>query len=547
MTDPARAADARWWRDAVIYEIYVRSFADSDGDGVGDLPGITARLPHLAHLGVDAVWLTPFYTSPMVDGGYDVADYRDVDPAFGRLADFDLLLARAHGLGLRVIVDLVPNHTSDHHAWFQAAVSSPAGSAERARYVFRDGGGADGGEPPADWLANFGGPAWTQVEDGQWYLHLFAPEQPDLDWSNPEVGKEFESILRFWLDRGVDGFRIDVAHGMAKDLSEPFPELGAGAVDKQLQYELADHPLWDRDDVHDIFRVWRRILDEYSPPRIGVAEAWVTPGRRSLYVRPDELHQAFNFDFLETPWQCSAFADVIEGSLHAAGDVGASPTWVLSNHDVVRHPSRYALPPRADTIGWLLSNGTKPTADLEVGLTRARGAALLMLALPGSAYLYQGEELGLHEVADIVPAHLQDPTWERSGHHDKGRDGCRVPVPWEPTGPSFGFGPSAAWIPQPKAWAGLARSTQDGVSSSTLELYRAALRLRREFGGDGTLSWLQKGPEQLVFRRSSGVACVVNFGQTPATLPAGRVLLTSLDLLDDGRLPTDAAAWVLTN
>ena len=221
MTETAAIA-ARWWREAVIYEVYVRSFADSDGTGVGDLRGITSRLPQLAELGIDAVWLTPFYRSPMADGGYDVADYEDVDPTLGTLADFDVLLTSAHDVGLKVIVDLVPNHTSDRHAWFQAALAAGPGSPERARYIFRDGRGPDGNEPPADWYANFGGSAWTQVADGQWYLHMFAPEQPDLDWSNPVVGEAFESILRFWLDRGVDGFRIDVAHGMAKKLTEPF-------------------------------------------------------------------------------------------------------------------------------------------------------------------------------------------------------------------------------------------------------------------------------------------------------------------------------------
>ncbi len=464
MTETARTTQ-RWWRDAVIYEIYVRSFADSDGNGVGDLPGITARLPQLAELGIDAVWLTPFYRSPMADGGYDVADYEDVDPTLGTLSDFDLLLASAHDLGLKVIVDLVPNHTSDHHPWFQAALAAGPGSPERARYIFRDGRGPGGNEPPADWHANFGGSAWTQVADGQWYLHMFAPEQPDLDWSNPVVGEAFQSILRFWLDKGVDGFRIDVAHGMAKKLTEPFPALGAKSVDRQLRYEVVDHPLWDRDEVHDIFRVWRRILDEYSPPRIGVAEAWVMPGRRARYVRPDELHQAFNFDFLQAPWECAALVDVIEASLREAGGVGATATWVLSNHDVVRHLSRYALPSDTDLRSWLLSNGTEPAPDLVAGLRRARAAALLMLALPGSAYLYQGEEVALPEVADIAPIYLQDPTWERSDHHDKGRDGCRVPLPWEPTGPSFGFSSVTGWIPQParlgRAFVGSGRRRPD--------------------------------------------------------------------------------------
>jgi alpha-glucosidase len=547
MTDAKDGADPRWWRDAVIYEVYVRSFADSNGDGVGDIAGITDRLAQLADLGIDAVWLTPFYRSPMADGGYDVADYCDVDPTLGTLADFDALVEKAHDLGVRVIVDLVPNHTSDQHEWFKAALAAGRASVERARYIFREGSGVDGAEPPSDWVANFGGSAWTQVADGQWYLHMFAPEQPDLDWSNPDVARDFEAILRCWLDRGVDGFRVDVAHGMAKNLTEPLPPLGAGSVDRALRYDVVDHPLWDRDDVHDIFRGWRKVLDEYNPPRMAVAEAWVMPGRRSRYVRPDELHQAFNFDFLQAPWDAEAMAAIIDTSLAEATGVGASPSWVLSNHDVVRHVSRYALPPDTDTVSWLLSNGTDPVADLALGLKRARAATLLMLALPGSAYLYQGEELGLEEVADIAPQYLQDPTWQRSEHHEKGRDGCRVPLPWESTGPSLGFGSSTAWIPQPAEWATLAWSVQEGDSASTLELYRSALKLRRELAGDLSLSWLHRSAGHFAFTRSSGLVCVVNFGSDQVHLPPMPVVLSSGELTATGDLPPDTAAWVLTN
>jgi alpha-glucosidase len=531
-----------WWRDAVIYQVYVRSFSDGDGSGVGDLPGITARLGDLADLGVDAIWLTPFYPSPMADGGYDVADYRDVEPQFGTLADFDHLVEVAHDRGLKVIVDIVPNHTSDQHVWFQAALAAEPGSPERARYIFRDGRG-DGSQPPTDWHSNFGGPAWSRVADGQWYLHMFAPEQPDLDWTHPDVHAEFQSVLRFWLDRNVDGFRIDVAHGLSKNLAEPLPDLGPASVDKALRYTIADHPLWDRDDVHEIYREWRKVLDEYTPPRIAVAEAWVAPGRLGRYVRGDELHQAFNFPFLLTPWDCSAFADVIDVSLAEATEVGAATTWVLSNHDVIRHASRYALPAGADAAAWLMSDGTQPAIDPDLGLRRARAATLLMLALPGSAYVYQGEELGLHEVADLPGDVLQDPTWQRSGHRDKGRDGCRVPIPWEPTGESFGFGPGGSWLPQPAHWSRLARSIQAADAGSTLALYRDALRLRRELGGDGRLEWIERGPDRLLFRRESGLICVVNFGAVPVALPDGELLLTSAPLT--GRvLPTDTAAWL---
>ena len=543
---PSIAADDhdRWWRDAVIYQIYVRSFADSTGDGVGDLPGITERLPQLADLGVDAVWLTPFYPSPMVDGGYDVADYRDIEPQFGTLTDFDRLVAKAHELRVKVIVDIVPNHTSDRHAWFRAALSSPVGSPERARYVFRDGRGVDGSEPPADWRSNFGDPAWTRVADGQWYLHLFAAEQPDLDWSHPDVRAEFQSILRFWLDRHVDGFRIDVAHGLVKNLTEPLADLGVDAVDRGLRYGVADHPLWDRDDVHEIYREWRKILDEYSPPRIAVAEAWVAPGRLGRYLRGDELHQAFNFQFLLAPWKCDAFVEVIDDSLAEAAQVGAPTTWVLSNHDVIRHPTRYALPPDIDDVAWLMSDGTQPRIDEALGSRRARAAALLMLALPGSAYVYQGEELGLHEVPDLPRETLQDPTWKRSGHQEKGRDGCRVPLPWRPDGPSFGFGRGSSWLPQPQHWSALSRSSQGRDPASTFSLYREAMRLRRDLGGDGELHWIEKGPTRLQFSRQTGLSCVVNFGPDAVELPSGVLLLTSGPLTDDAMLPTDTAAWL---
>ncbi|MGI9029053.1 MAG: alpha-amylase family glycosyl hydrolase, partial [Ilumatobacteraceae bacterium] len=306
------AADAAdrvgpWWRHAVIYQIYVRSFADADGDGMGDLAGVRSHLPYLRQLGVDAVWLTPFYPSPQADAGYDVADYRDVDPLFGNLAEADGLIADAHALGLRVIVDIVPNHTSSEHRWFQEALAAPPGSRERARYLFRDGRGEDGVEPPNDWSSNFGGPAWTRVvaddgRPGQWYLHLFDAGQPDLDWLNDEVRAEFESVLRFWLDRGVDGFRIDVAHGLAKDPAMP---------DVAGRFESgpapSGHPHWDQDEVHEVYRAWRRLTNSYAGDRMFVGEIWLhSPEQVARYVRPDELHTAFNFHFLLAPWDAAA-------------------------------------------------------------------------------------------------------------------------------------------------------------------------------------------------------------------------------------------------
>ncbi|MFD6229911.1 alpha-amylase family glycosyl hydrolase [Streptomyces sp. NPDC060232] len=705
----ATTASGDWWRDAVIYQVYVRSFADSDGDGIGDLRGVRSRLPHLARLGVDAVWLTPFYVSPQADGGYDVADYRAVDPLFGDLADADELVRAAHELGLRVIVDVVPNHTSEQHPWFRAALAGEPGA--RERYLFRPGRGADGSLPPNDWESVFGGPAWTRVADGEWYLHLFAPEQPDLDWTHPEVTAEFDSVLRFWLDLGVDGFRIDVAHGMVK--ADGLPDIGRGAQATLIGTEPL--PFFDQDGVHEIHRSWRRLLDSYEGSRIGVAEAWAPSSERlALYVRPDELHQAFNFRFLNCPWDPAAMRTVIDESLAATTSVGAPTTWVLSNHDVVRHVTRYG-------------GGAQ-------GLARARAAAMLMLALPGSAYLYQGEELGLPEVTALPPESRQDPafrrgrrpqipvpagepapgsgptapgiiaprpgepttrepaeqgggrpetgtgaangrTWPkaaassrpqaalhitpeandrtrpqaetdtgpapdpqgngparpqaetrtgpqahaRSGpqpatgtepapdpqgngparpqaetrtgpqaHACSGpqpatgcgpapdpqtapeaeaeaeaegqdglRDGCRVPIPWAGAEPPYGFGPAGSWLPQPPEWAGLSVAAQTGDPHSTLELYRAALELRRAMPGLGAaeagpspeprgVRWLPSPDGVLLFTRP-GFACTLNTRPEPVELPApGRPVLSSAPVDTDGRtvrLPPDSCTW----
>ncbi|MFJ8653797.1 glycoside hydrolase family 13 protein [Streptomyces rochei] len=539
--------DPNWWRQAVIYQIYPRSFADADGDGLGDLRGITQRLTHLAALGVDALWLSPFYPSELADGGYDVEDYRDVDPRLGTLDDFDAMAAEAHRLGLKVIVDLVPNHTSHRHPWFREALEAGPGSAARDRYVFRDGRGARGELPPTDWQSVFGGSAWERVPDGQWYLHLFAPQQPDLNWENEQVRADFRTTLKFWSDRGVDGFRIDVAHALVKDLTEPLRDLGAPELSSEAA--LADfapgtHPFYDRDDVHEVYRDWRKIFDTYTPPRMAVAEAWVPGARRALYARPDELGQAFNFEYLQGGWDAAELREIITGSLADARAAGASATWVLSNHDVVRHASRLVLPPGTDTDAWLLSGGRAPALDEAAGLRRARAATLLMLALPGSAYLYQGEELGLPEVADLPTEVLQDPIWEQTGHVRKGRDGCRVPLPWTTDGPSYGFGAGAAWLPQPPGFAAYAVQAQDGVEGSTLELYRTALRLRRKLIDGESLTWAEDAPEGvLLFDRSPGWRCVTNLSGRTVDRPAGEVLLSSAPL-EDGRLGPDTTVWL---
>ncbi|KAB1943628.1 glycoside hydrolase family 13 protein [Micromonospora sp. ALFpr18c] len=537
-TTPHRTADDDWWRAAVVYQVYVRSFADSDGDGVGDLQGIRQRLPYLHDLGVDALWLTPFYTSPMVDGGYDVADYRDVDPMFGTLADFDAMITDAHALGLRIIVDLVPNHTSSAHRWFVDALAAGPGSPERARYLFADGRGAHGELPPNDWESIFGGPAWTRVADGQWYLHLFDPAQPDLNWRHPEVRAEFEDVLRFWLDRGVDGFRIDVAHGMIK--AEGLPDVGFGILTTgQRQVELLGRgrlPYFDQDEVHEIYRAWRPILDSYPGGRMAVAEAWAeTPQRLARYIGPDELHQAFSFDFLDATWSADSFRKVIDTALAEAAVVGAPTTWVLSNHDKQRHVTRYGDGPE--------------------GLRRARAASLLMLALPGCAYLYQGEELGLPEVLDLPDELRQDPAFLRTG---ESRDGCRVPIPWTGDLAPYGFGPAGSelsWLPAPSTWQALSVATQTGVPGSTLELYRAALRIRHDHpalaADAGGITWLETGPGVLAFSRAAGdtvLTCVVNLSGAPVLIDGyGQPVVASAALTGEGSghlLPVDAAVWL---
>ncbi|RNL87577.1 glycoside hydrolase family 13 protein [Halostreptopolyspora alba] len=536
-----------WWRTAVVYQVYPRSFADTDGDGVGDIAGVTRHIDHLAALGVDAVWLSPFYPSPLADGGYDVADFRDVDPRLGSLDDFDALVAAAHDRGIRVIVDIVPNHTSERHPWFAEALAAGPGSAARERYIFRDGRGEAGELPPSGWESRFGGPAWTRVEDGQWYLHLFAPEQPDLNWEHPEVRAEFTDILRFWSRRGVDGFRVDVAHGLMKDLSEPLREVvpTPGGDDFDEIAANPDHPFWDRPETHEIFREWRAVFEEFDPPRMAVAEAWLPGDRLVGYLRPDELQTGFNLEFLSCAWDADAYRRVIDASISGAASVGTVATWVISNHDVVRPASALGLPSGTDTNAWLLSGGTRPRADTELGVRRARAAALLELALPGSTYIYQGEELGLPEVADLAPETLRDPAWQRSGGATKGRDGCRVPIPWEREGPSFGFSDVAGWLPQPADWGELSVRAQTGDPDSTLELYRRAIRARRAFAADESFAWdpaLDKG-DVLAFRRGADWLVLVNTGSAPVPLPEGEVVLAST-ALEGAVLPGNAAVWL---
>ncbi len=530
-----------WWRTAVIYQIYPRSFRDLSGDGYGDLPGVIDRLDYLRDLGVDAVWLSPFYRSPMADAGYDVADYRAVDPMFGETADAHRLIEEAHARGLKVIFDLVPNHTSDEHAWFQAALAAKPGSPERDRYMFRDGKGADGELPPNNWTSVFGGPAWTRLTgaDGtpeQWYLHLFDVKQPDLNWDSPVVRSEFEDILRHWLDAGVDGFRIDVAHGLVK--AEGLPDVDHDT----LMLSSDSGPQWDQDGVHEIYRSWHRVLADYDGDRALVAEAWVHSDRLPLYVRRDEMHQAFNFDFLTCPWDADAYRDVITSSLEANDAVGAPTTWVLSNHDVLRHRSRLG---REDTGNRFGIGPDDEQPDHELGLARATAATLMMLALPGSAYVYQGEELGLPDHTTLPHEYRQDPTWERSDHEQVGRDGCRVPLPWTADAPGLGFSPTGeTWLPQPESYRDLAADQQVDDPDSVWSLYHAALAERRARGlGAGSLEWIEGYGDGVVAFRNGDVVCIANISGPEIHLPDDASVLLCTGPRD-GVLTANRTVWL---
>ncbi|RAO17243.1 glycoside hydrolase family 13 protein [Micromonospora noduli] len=525
----------------MIYQVYPRSFADGNGDGIGDIAGIRSRLNHLSALGVDAIWFSPWYPSPMADAGYDVSDYRDIDPVFGTLAEVEALIAEAHALGIRTIVDVVPNHCSDAHPWFQAALAGGPGAPERDLFWFRPGRGPNGDERPTDWVGEFGGETWTRTTNpdgtpGDWYLHLFAPQQPDFNWDHPRVREEFEDILRFWFDRGVDGIRIDSAGLLVKDGT--LPEVR----------EDQPHPFHDLDGVHEIYRGWRRVADEYAD-RALIGEVWLPDRQRfANYLRPDELHAAFNFDFLGCAWDAAALRESIDGTLSAHAPVNAPATWVLSNHDVTRHVTRYG---RADTRFSFAAKREGTPTDLELGTRRARAAALLSLSLPGAAYVYQGEELGLYEVEDIPYAMRQDPMWERSGRIDPGRDGCRVPLPWAGDEPPFEFSPEGAaapWLPQPADWKDRTASAQTGDSASMLELYRAAIQARKADPalGDGELTWMPAPDGVLAFSRGGGFTCLVNLSAAPVPMPAQGELLLASGPLDDGLLPSDTAVWLRT-
>jgi alpha-glucosidase len=534
-----------WWRHAVIYQIYPRSFADGNGDGMGDLPGVLSRLESLKELGIDAIWFSPFFTSPQKDAGYDVSNYTDIDPRFGTLADFDALLAKAHAHGIRIIIDLVPNHSSDQHPLFQAALRAGKGSPERDMYVFREG--KDANTPPNNWQSVFGGPAWTQVEDGQWYLHLFDSSQPDFNWANPKVEQFFHDVLRFWFDRGVDGFRVDVAHSLVKDPALPDIEEVSSSMtgSDSAPKEEKPHPFWGQEGVHEVIRGFRKVANEYED-RAMCAEAWILPlSKMAKWVRPDEYHQTFNFAYLETPWDSAKLRNVVDESLREFGNVGAPSTWVLSNHDVIRHVTRMAydkVPKQGDGIG-----PSYPQPDEARGQRVGRAATAFMLGLPGSSYIYQGEELGLPEHTTLDASFREDPTFFRTKGERVGRDGCRVPIPWESDKPAYGFSSTGkSWLPQPENYRRYARSEQRGVAGSTLELYRQLLKIRKEFNmGLGNLKWVEELCDETTLAfDNSGVRVIANFGGT-VNLPGGELLATTQhDLTVEGVLEHDQVAWI---
>jgi alpha-glucosidase len=546
---------SEWWDDAVVYQVYLRSFADATADGVGDLPGLRSRLDYLAGLGVDALWLNPCYASPQRDHGYDISDYFAIDPAYGTVDDLADVVNDAHARGMRVVMDMVANHCSDRHEWFQAAVDGRPGSPERARFLFRDGRGPGGVLPPNNWQSVFGGPAWTRVvaadgSAGQWYLHSFDPGQPDFDWRNPEVVDYFERVLKFWFDLGIDGFRVDVAHGLIKDAALPdWPGADEGKGDH-------NYAMWDQPEVHGIYRGWRSIGEGYAPERkYFVGEIWVPSVERlTRYLVDDELHQAFSFDLLVQPWNAERFRGAIERTLAQSAQTGTPAAWTLNNHDVHRSVTRYGQrqdlvdPSPSDMIAAARRIGE---VSLQLGTLRARTAVLLLLALPGTVYLYQGEELGLPEVFDLPDDARQDPIWLRSNGAELGRDGCRVPLPWSHDAPSFGFSPPgtalAPWLPQPSSFGELAVDMQLDDPNSMLALYQRAIAMRGAlFQASVGLRWHETGQHELLaFSRGDGT-CVVNFGDRPLSLPQGwdlELVQASGADSDQAQVPANSAAW----
>ncbi|WP_040494617.1 alpha-amylase family glycosyl hydrolase [Ilumatobacter nonamiensis] len=564
-----------WWQNAVVYQVYVRSFADSDGDGVGDLAGIRSRLDHLVELGIDAVWLNPCYPSPQFDHGYDVADYFGIHAEYGDLAAFDELLAAARDRGIKIMMDLVPNHCSSQHRWFVDALAAAPGSRERARFYFRDGrpdGAGDAhGAPPNNWSAAFGGSAWTRpsADDSQWYLGTFTPHQPDFDHTNPDVQAMFAEVFEFWFDRGVEGFRVDAISPVGKhpELPDapPVPE-GTG----MLQVTWENPYTVFRPEGHDVWRQFRATIDTYMdahPDRdlTMVAEAYMNgrPDLMAAFVNDEQFHQAFAFDLLLSPWDKTEMERAIGDTLDLM-DAGSTPTWTLNNHDVQRVVTRLgrdnATDPSTVTNNALESVAT--SVDIAVGLRRARAMITLAMAMPGSIYLYMGEELGLPEVLDMPDDRRQDPVFITTNGERLGRDGCRVPLPWTDD-PSTNFGFSASpdasepWLPQPEWWGEVAVDVVDQQDDATLDLYRELIAARRELAvpeGLGAMV-LDLGDGLVAVRRGKLIA-VTNVTATPIALDSDHdegiadampVFASEPDELHTpGVIPPDSTIWFST-
>ncbi|MDQ1721150.1 MAG: alpha-glucosidase [Pseudonocardiales bacterium] len=536
-----------WWRDSVIYQLYVRSFADSDADGIGDLDGVTEHLDHIADLGVDGIWLNPCYPSPNRDGGYDVADYTQIDGRYGGMPAFQRLLAATHERGLKLLMDLVPNHCSDAHPWFQQALTAAPGSPTRDRFIFRDGRGPDGAEPPNNWRSTFGGPAWTRVRTatgapGQWYLHSFDSSQPDFNWDNAEVADMFDDVLHTWFGRGIDGFRIDVAYAMVKHQGLP---------------DLADpdggNPyLWNQPGVHEIFKRWRAIADSYQRELTLLGEVWLSPAEAADYIAAGELNQVFYFDLLQQPFEAGAFRLSIDESVAGLKHAEGAPTWTLNSHDVHRSVSRYGLvEPEPMTSPDANAHRTRARGrvDVALGIDRAKAAALLVLALPGSVYLYQGEELGLPEVQDLPDEARCDPIWFRSQQTEHGRDGSRVPLPWTGAGPSFGFSADGAksppWLPQPDWFADFAAECQRQDAGSVLAFYQQALLARRGIEAAAELEWVETGRDDVLAFRRGALTCLTVFDGADYLPPPSWGAPVCRSRPGTGALPAATTVWLL--
>ena len=550
-----------WWQEAVVYQLYPRSFADANGDGRGDFEGIRSHLDYLRDLGIDAIWMSPCFPSPQRDHGYDVADYFDVEPTYGTLDDFDRLVADAKARKIRIMLDIVPNHCSSDHAWFQAALKAAPGSPERARFWFRDGKGPNGDEPPNNWRAIFGGPAWTRVTEadgspGQWYEHTFTPWQPDFNWYNHDVLDYFDRMLVFWFDRGVDGIRVDAVPVLGKHPDMPdSPPAPPGLTDgQQWRYNIYGHFY---PTAHDVWKRWRTVIDDYERTHPGrhlvtISESYGPPEELLRYMQGDEFHQSFAFDLMLITWLAAPIRAAITDSLDMLASVGGAPAWTLNNHDTQRIVTRLGRLNANDPAAWTGNNLLYVDApiDLELGRRRARAAVTLAAALPGALYLYQGEELGLEEVLDMPDQAREDPLFIRSNGKELGRDGCRVPLPWTTDATtSYGFSPApvAPWLPQPKDWADLSAERQVADPQSMLAWYRTVLAHRPLLSGD--LQWVDTDlPECVAFERD-GALILANVGpdaiELPAELVSGRsLILASQPDATMQLVPSDTCVWM---